>query len=64
MYTKCDQLEQRIEALEKIINPNSVTLVNKQDLNERVVLEYDGEFRSKKLTTTVSEVELGTSEGL
>lgn len=64
MCTNCKELEKRIEALEKIVTPNSVTLTNKQDANEKVVLEYDGEFRSKKLTTTVSEIELGTSEGL
>lgn len=64
MCTKCEKLEERIEALEKIITPNSLTLVNKQDENEKVILEYDGEFRSKKQTVSVSEIELGTSEGL
>ncbi|MFK7113382.1 hypothetical protein V3468_02895 [Flavobacterium oreochromis] len=57
-------MAQRVEALEKIINPNSVTLVNKQDPNEKVILAYDGEFTSKKVTTTETTEVIGTSEGL
>ena len=64
MCTKCDQLEQRVEALEKIITPNSVTLVNKQDPNEKVILAYDGEFTSKKITTTETIEVLGATSGL
>lgn len=64
MCTKCDQLEKRLDAIEKIVTPNAVTLINKQDASERVVLEYDGEFRSKKITTTETIEELGSSEGL
>jgi hypothetical protein len=63
MCKKCNNLERRVEALEKIITPHSITLINKQDPTEKVVLECDGEFRSKKLKTILAEEELGSTNG-
>lgn len=57
-------MEERLKALEKIVTPNSVTLVNKQDPNEKVILKYDGEFTSTKITTTETEQVIGATEGL
>lgn len=52
MCTKCNEFEKRIERLEGIITPHSLTLVNKQDENEKIVISYNGEIREQKITTT------------
>ncbi len=58
------KLEKRIKRLEKIITENSVTFVNKQDTNEKIVMKYDGEFKTSKVTTIINETDLAQSEGL
>lgn len=63
MCINCEKLEKRIERLEGIITPHSLTLVNKQDPAEKVILECDGEFRSKKIKTILIEEELGSTNG-
>lgn len=60
----CENLKERIIELEKIITPNSLTLVNKQDLNEKVVISYDGEVREQKITTTHVTETLNETTGL
>jgi hypothetical protein len=63
MCNKCNDFEKRIERLESIITPHSLTLINKQDPNEAMVLICDGEFKSKKVTKTITEEELGSTQG-
>lgn len=63
MCRNCERLEKRIQRLEGIITPHSLTLINKQDPNEAMVLICDGEFKSKKVTTTITEEELGSTQG-
>lgn len=57
-------MEKRIDNLEKIVNSNSVVLVNKQDPTERVEISFDGELQFTKITTTETKEELTTTEGL
>lgn len=64
MCTKCEQLEKRIERLEGVITPNSLTLINKQDENEKIVLSYDGEIREQKITTTHVTETLNETTGM
>lgn len=57
-------MEKRMDNLEKIVNSNSVVLVNKQDPSERVEISFDGELKFTKITVTETSQVLTTTEGL
>lgn len=56
--------KERLQALEKIINQNSIVLINKQDPTEKVIIHFDGELQFIKVKTTKTEEILTTTEGL
>lgn len=56
---KIEKLEQRIEALEKIITPSSITFTDPDNKESCAVIEIvNGEFTSYTLTTKTDKTNL------